>query len=601
MRVLFFLCILLLNSAIGKGQGSVLISEGLNFEILDRLEVKMGITPTYFSNLRPINRGDVVNFALRLDTTLTDISERTRYDLDYIFKDNNEWLMPSEFPTTLAGEQEEVMRKEYVDSTNTFYTYEENPTFASQRSERYFERDRPLLKYFYQTPANFYEISNEHFHLRANPIINFQYAVDSNDEQPIFLNLRGLEIRGGIDDRIYFYTNIHEQQARYPGYVNNYIDKNKAIPGAGLFKTYNSTIFNIQRGYDFTNAQALLGFNVTKHVGVQFGHGKNFIGNGYRSVLMSDFSTNYFYLKLNWRVGKFQLQNIFAETAGNSRASVSGDQLTPKKYIATHYLGFRPFEKLQIGLFESVVFHRENGFELQYLNPIILYRTVETYIGSPDNVLLGFDTKWNFAKGFQFYGQFLLDEFKFNELFLERNGWWANKYAGQLGIKAIDVAGIESLDLQAEYNFARPFMYTSRDSTLGNYAHYNQALAHPLGANFKEFVGIVKYRPFKNLYLEARYIRANFGEDPEGQNFGADINQTNITRTMLYGNETGQGIAAQTNLIGIDISYQLFHNAFIDFTFFQRTKDSENDDLDQTARYIGGGLRLNISKIRQDF
>jgi len=277
------------------------------------------------------------------------------------------------------------------------------------------------------------------------------------------------------------------------------------------------------------------------------------------------------------------------------------DGLIPKKYIATHYLGLRPFEKLQVGLFESVVFHRNNGFELQYLNPVILYRTVESYIGSPDNVLLGFDAKWNFAKGFQFYGQFLLDEFKFDELFLEQRGWWANKYAGQLGLKAIDVAGIESLDIQAEYNFARPFMYTSKDSTFANYGHYKQALAHPLGANFKEFVGIVKYRPFKKLYLQARYIRADFGENPEGLNFGADINRTNLRQAMEFGNETGQGIGAQTNLIGIDISYQVFHNAFVDLTFFQRTKDSEDDTLDATARYIGGGLRLNISKIRQDF
>ena len=601
MRTLLFFSVLLLASLQAKGQGSVLMSEGLNFEILDRLEVKTGITPTYFSNLRPINRGDVVNFALFLDTTLNDISERTRYDLDYIFKDNNEWLLPTEYQTTLAGEQEEISRREYIDSTSTFYSVKENSSYASRKSSRYFTRIKPILKYFYQTPANFFEVNEEHFHLRANPIINFQYAVDGEDEQPIFLNLRGLEIRGGIDDRIYFYTNIHEQQARYPEYVNDFIDKNKAIPGAGFFKTYKSNIFNIQRGYDFTNAQALLGFNVTKHVGVQFGHGRNFIGNGYRSTFLSDFSTNYFYLKLNWRVGKFQLQNIFAESAAQTAAQVPGDDLVPKKYIATHYLGYRPFDKLQIGLFESVIFNRENGFELQYLNPIILYRTVETYVGSPDNVLLGADIKWNFAKRFQLYGQFLLDEFKFDELFIEKRGWWANKSAGQLGIKAVDIAGIESLDIQTEYNFARPFMYTSRDSTFGNYAHYNQALAHPLGVNFKEFVGIVKYRPLRNLYLQARYIRANFGENPAGLNFGADINQTNRGIAMEFGNETGQGIAAQTNIIGIDISYQIFHNAFVDLTFFQRTKDSEDDTLDQTARYIGGGLRLNISKIRQDF
>jgi len=601
MRLLLIFVFIISICGNTKAQGSVLISEGLNFEILDRLEIKTGITPEYYSNLRPINREDAIKFALRLDSNMTDISERTRFDLDYIYKDNNEFLVPSEYPTTLAGEKQEVSQKVYVDSTETFYTIQSNPTTASLESNHYFRTKKPILKYFYQTPANLYEVNQKHFYLRANPILNLQYAVDSNDEQPIFLNLRGLEIRGGIDDRIYFYTNLHEQQARYPEYVNDYIDQNDAIPGAGLFKAYNSTIFNIQRGYDFTNAQALLGFNVTPHVGVQFGHGRNFIGNGYRSMLLSDFATNYFYLKLNWRVGKFQLQNIFAETAGQTAKQVVGDNLVPKKYIATHYLGFRPFEKLQIGIFESVVFNRENGFELQYLNPVILYRTVETAIGSPDNVLLGGDIKWNFAKGFQLYGQFILDEFKFDELLIERRGWWANKYAGQFGLKGIDVGGVESLDVQVEYNFARPFIYTSRDSTFGNYAHYNQALAHPLGANFKEFISIIKYRPLKKLYLQVRYIRADFGENPEGLNFGADINRPNSGRAMDFGNETGQGIGAQTNTLGVDISYQLFHNAFIDLTFFQRTKDSENNDFDQTARYIGGGLRLNISKIRQDF
>ncbi len=601
MQKLLTFLVLVFASGTAAGQGSVLINDNLNYEILDRMEIKTGITPQHFSNLRPITRGDAVDFALHLDTTLTDISERTRYDLDYIFKDNNEFLLPSEYPTTLVGENEPVKEKVYTDSTQTFYTYRENPTAASPRSSRYFVNDKPLLKYFYKTPANFFEINEEHFYLRANPIINFQYAVDNNDEQPVFLNLRGLEVRGGIDDRIFFYTNVQENQARYAGYVNDYIDRTGAVPGAGLYKDYNSEIFNINRGYDFTNAQALLAFNVSEHVGVQFGHGRNFIGNGYRSVLLSDFSTNYFYLKLNWRVGKFQLQNIFSETAGNSRANVNGDQLLPKKYLATHYLGYRLFKNLQIGIFETVVFNRENGFELQYLNPIILYRTVETYIGSPDNVLLGGDLKYNFAKGFQLYGQFILDEFKFDELFIERRGWWANKFAGQVGIKAVDVAGVESLDLQAEYNFSRPYTYTSRDSTFGSYTHYNQALAHPLGANFKETVLIAKYRPLKKLYLQARYIRANYGADPTGQNFGGNILLSNGRRPMEFGNETGQGIATQTAIIGIDLSYQLFHNAFIDLNFFQRTQDSDDPAMNQTARYIGGGLRLNMAKIRQDF
>lgn len=593
--------IFILGCAYAFGQGSVLINDNLNFDIIDRAEIKTGITPRYFSNLRPLTRGDVTEYALHLDTVMTDVSERTRFDLDYIFKDNNEFLTPARYPTTLTGQNETARERVYTDSTQTFYTYRANPTAVSPRSSRYFESEKPILKYFYRTPANLFEINEEHFCLRVNPIINFQYAVDSNDEQPVFLNLRGIELRGGIDDRIFFYTNVQEQQARYPGYVNDYIDRTGAIPGAGFFKDYNSTIFNISRGYDFTNAQALLAFNVSKHVGVQFGHGKNFIGNGYRSVLLSDFAVNNFFLKLNWRVGKFQLQNIFSEAVAQPASRINGDVILPKKYTATHYLGYRPFEKVQIGLFETVVFNRDNGFELQYLNPIILYRTVESLIGSPDNVLLGADLKWNFAKGFQLYGQFVLDEFKFDELFLEGNDWWGNKYAGQAGLKAVDVAGIESLDIQAEYNFARPYIYTSKDSVFGSYTHYNQALAHPLGANFKEALAIVKYRPLKKLYLEARYIRAAYGTDPTDKNFGGNILLGNRSRENDYGNITGQGIGTSTSIIGIDVSYQLFHNVFLDLNYFQRMQDSENNALDQTVRYFGGGLRVNMARIRQDF
>lgn len=601
MRNLFFILFIFgINTLLG--QGSVHINDIHTNEIVDRFEIKTGIIPDFYSNLRPYNRRDITNYIMLVDSALDSKSKYTQFDIDYIYKDNNEWLLPSEYPTTLTGANEGVLyNKEHIDSSNTFYKLKENPNFASQKSSKYFERDKPILKYFYKTPANFYEVNTPHFYLRANPIINFQYAIDGNDEQPIFKNLRGLELRAGVDDRIYFYTNVLETQERFPKYVNNFIDKNRAIPGAALYKSYVSTIFNINRGYDFLNAQALLGFNITKHVGVQFGHGSNFIGNGYRSVLLSNFSANYLYLKLNWRVGKFQLQNIFAEAAANSRADLTKDGLIPKKYFATHYFGYRPFEKLQLGLFETVVFHRENGFELQYLNPIILYRTVEQYIGSPDNVLLGLDAKWNFAKGFQFYGQLILDEFKFDELFLEKRGWWANKYAAQLGIKAIDVAGVETLDIQLEYNLARPYTYSSRDSTFANYGNYNQALAHPLGANFKEVIGIVKYRPIPKLYFQAKYFLMNYGENPEGINVGANILLPNTSRASTYGNFIGQGTKARTSIISIDLSYQVFHNGFIDLTYFQRIKDSADDNLDLTTRYFGGGLRLNIGKSENYF
>jgi hypothetical protein len=58
----------------------------------------------------------------------------------------------------------------------------------------------------------------------------------------------------------------------------------------------------------------------------------------------------------------------------------------------------------------------------------------------------------------------------------------------QLGAKYINALGIKNLDLQLEYNRVRPFTYSHRDS-VANYTHYNQPMAHPLGANFSETIG----------------------------------------------------------------------------------------------------------------
>ena len=138
-------------------------------------------------------------------------------------------------------------------------------------------------------------------------------------------------------------------------------------------------------------------------MGIQFGHGQNFIGNGMRSLLLSDFSTNYFYLKLNTHVWKFNYQNIFAELVAGAR-NRSRDNLLPKKYTATHHLSYNITKNLNVGIFETVVFSRNNQFEFQYLNPIILYRSIEQQIGSPDNVLLGIDGRWDFLNQFSLYG-----------------------------------------------------------------------------------------------------------------------------------------------------------------------------------------------------
>lgn len=588
-RILLLIGSALLHLASGFAQGSSLPLGSESYHIIDRLSIKTGLYAPFHTNARPHPRSAVTRLAMQADTADVELSDLDRKDLEYIFRDNNEWLGMASFATTLGGRKERAW-------PDTALTQVE----CSLLDARYARCRKPILGFAYPTPANLIEVNDKYFHLRANPMLNLQYAPLSNEEQPVFINQRGLELRAGVDDRIYFYANIVESQAALPQYVTQRVNRDIALPGAALYKPYNSNVFNIQNGYDFLNGQGVLGFNISRHVGAQLGYGRHFIGNGYRSMLLSDFAQNYPFLRLNWNVWKFHYQNLYAELDIRSANQTRDGTLVSKKYMAAHHLSINLGKNVNIGVFETVIFARPNHFALHYLNPVILYRAVEQATGSPDNVLIGLDGRWNIARRFQLYGQFIFDEFVFRELVLENKGWWANKYGIQAGLKYVDVLGIDHLDVQAELNFSRPYNYTHRDST-GSYAHHNQALAHPLGANFKEAVFIARYRPIPRLFVEARLIRANIGEDAPGQNWGNNILFNHDTRVQEYGNNTGQGIAADVTLAGLDISFMAAHNVFFDVQYFYRNKTSEDPLRNNRVQYIGGGIRVNMAKLRMDF
>ncbi len=590
---LLFCCpILLLSQHTGVPMGND------TYHIMDRLEIKTDIPTAFHSSLKYYLRSDVAQHAIAIDTALIPLTIKDRRDLYYIFKDNNECLNTSSFPTTLTGKQETVYRKVYVDSTETFYSVEAvNQPMASLKDDRYIESKKPIFKHFYKTPANLFELDRKFFYLKVNPILNMKLA-RTNGDGYTFLNQRGLVVRGGIDDRIYFETNILESQARFADYVRERIRRDGVVPGAGFFKDYDSRIFDVDEGHDFLLAQGYIGFNVSKHVNVQFGHGRNFIGNGYRSLFLSDFGNNYFYLKLNARVWKFHYQSLFMEL--NAEGAQATNPLIPKKYMAAHHLSIDILDNLNIGIFEAVVFNRNNNFELQYLNPIVFYRTIEQALGSADNALVGLEIKWNFLKRFSLYGQLLLDELKFNELFVERRGWWGNKLGIQLGLKYIDILGVDHLDGQIEFNMARPYTYAHRDSS-ASYSHYNQPLAHPLGANFQEYILLLRYQLGKKWLFKGRFIYADYGEDTTDENWGNNILTSYNSRVNDFGNEIGQGIGTKTIIAGLDVSYQLFHNFFLELNYFYRKQDSQLEERDRTTSFIGGGVRYNFSNRPLDF
>jgi hypothetical protein len=539
--------------------------------LIERMEIKaQRDSALNFSMARPLSRKEFIPALLRQDTS--NMSRVDRYNL-YLAKINNlEWV-PEEW-------------------TN----------YSSRK---------PVLKNFFRTPATLFEVHDPNFFLAVNPVFQYSLSKEQNNDQRLFLNTRGASVRGRIADKIGFYAIVTDNQERDPLYVQNYITTRNAVPGAGYYKP-----FKAAGGVDYFDARGYITFNAAKFIDISFGYDRNFIGSGYRSLFLSDFSAPATFLRLNTRIWKFNYQNLFMEL--NSAQRLNGDQLLPKKYAAMHHLDLGVTKWLNVGLFEGIVFGRTNHFEFGYLIPVIFYRSLEQQNGSFDNSVAGIDFKANVARRFQFYGQLLLDEFKLSEVKSNR-GWWANKFGFQLGAKYIDAFNIRNLDLQVEVNRVRPFTYSHNDS-VANYTHYNQPLAHPLGANFQEFIGTARYQPAPKWLLYGKAIYYFQGLDTALTSFGGNIFLPNRpidplsatgmsipTRKADYGFDVASGQRTDVALFSLLVSFQLRPNLFIEANGVHRLQTytkplpGGRSITEYGSTFASIGIRWNIQRRDFDF
>jgi hypothetical protein len=526
--------------------------------LIERYEIKSGSLSNLHSNIKPVRRKDLVKLTTDIENNaLLKLSKTDIFNIKYLQNDSWEWLDDDKF----------------TQSNNK----------------------KPFLKQFLKKKSDFYSSQNKDIDLHVSPIFQFAYANDNLVKTQPYTNIRGIEIRGTINKKLGFYSMFSDNQIIYPEYVRQYGRFYKSNPYEGFTKITNgdSTKF----ATDFFSARGYITFQALKNIQIQFGHDKNFIGSGIRSLILSDFSAPYLHLKITTQIGKFQYVNIFAQMINKQvLVAINGTEQIPPKYFSLHHLSLNITKNLNIGLFETVVFgKRPLGFDLNYLNPIIFLRFVEGHLGSADNSIVGADFKFNFKKHFSFYGQLVLDEF--NLKYFEKDNWWATKYATQIGGRYIDVFGIKNLDFQAEYNLARPYTY-SHNSTYSNYINYNLPMAHPLGANFKETLFVLRYQPFNRLFLNFTAMSAKHGEDfSDKLNWGGNIFRDYlIARPKDYGNVIGQGRLANIRHLNLGASYMLTHNLFVDLKA-QNRSISFSDGLNSTKNMIFSfGIRWNSAQ-----
>ncbi|MCU0404471.1 MAG: capsule assembly Wzi family protein, partial [Chitinophagaceae bacterium] len=372
---------------------------------------------------------------------------------------------------------------------------------------------KDFLGFLWPTKGNMIEVNTKDFYLSINPAINQQQSIETDFDDRVFVNSKGVILRGLVAGKIGFHLYATDNQEQGPIQYRQFVDSNRAVPGAGFNKN-----FKEGTGRDYFDARGSVSWNVTNYVNMQFGFDQHFIGAGYRSLFLGNFAPPHLFLKFNTRIKKFNYTNIFSELYPPNLTG--GDRLNPKQYSATHHLSFNATPWLNIGAFETVVFDELSTFRVQYLQPVIFLNTLLRDKESNTSSLLGFDFKANMLKHVQLYGQVLTQGFNGTEK-PEGNESWASRFGFQGGVKYVDAFGLKNLDLQAEYNQVRPFMYSGSENQ-GSWTNYRQSMAHPLGANFREVIGILRYQPINKLYIFARFNYMQQGRDSARFNFGSN-------------------------------------------------------------------------------
>ena len=331
-------------------------------------------------------------------------------------------------------------------------------------------------------------------------------------------------------------------------------------------------------------------YQFNKFITADFGKGKHFIGNGYRSLLLSAEHSPYPYLKLTTEFGRVRYYNLYT-----TFLDIQNPLQDRKKHATLHFLEFSLTKNINIGVFESILWQSktenvDNGFEFAYMNPVIFFRPVEfSMYSNKGNVLMGANINATFYNTVT-YAQVLLDDLNISK---QKNldedyeeGFFQNKYAYQLGLKRT----FKNAQFLIEYNQVQPYTYGHR-TIFQNYSHMYQSLAHPLGANFKEIVIITDYKKDRwnfRLKITSAKIGLDSLNTHYGQNIFAPDHDASTGGQASYGNFNGQGVLTTINTLQTEITYPLKWITVFGSIMYKAKK---SDLVDQTSVWYSVGVR----------
>ena len=443
---------------------------------------------------------------------------------------------------------------------------------------------------------NFLIFRGEDFWCAVDPILDLEGGTDLSADSLDFLywNTRGLRVQGKFFDKVAFSTVIYENQAMLPQYVMNFIDAHGELrPTGGNYQQTNAVMPGYARtkafkntGYDFAFGEGQVSIVPNENFNIHFGNGNHFIGNGYRSLLLSDFAPNYPFAKFegNFWKGRIQYNAIYAIHQNLYRMPFfESVEATFERKIGTyHYLDFAITPNIQLGIFEGAHWKRSDSLgsvapNWLFLNPLIgVNAAAMNNNDSTYNHILGMNFSWTFFN-YRLYAQAILD----------------NGFGGlQLGIKAMDLF-TPKLDVQVEFNQVHSKTYLAEDKRY-NYSHNNLPLAHPLTSSFDEIVFNLNYE-VKEFFFSNRFVYSS-------RNL-IDTNNRDINIVFDDMNDLGFSIAQtrKTLINNLEIGYRFNKRYNLQAVVGWFFRNGSGPGPDTHTNYIYAGIRTRLRNKTLDF
>ncbi|HEY5326950.1 MAG TPA: gliding motility protein RemB [Mucilaginibacter sp.] len=411
------------------------------------------------------------------------------------------------------------------------------------------------------------------------------------------LNTQGYQFGGTVGDKFFFYTSGYANQGRFPNYLNNYINKYEFIPG----QSYN---FNVGlASADWTYVTAIISYTPIKQLNITLGEDKTFIGDGYRSLLLSDFAANYPLLRLTANLGKVQYMFMWAYLQDHKALQFDSFGNNRRKWAAFHYLDWNITNRLSLGYFNALItseaddYGNFHGFDSNYINPLIFSNALNPTPSQPDNVFTGFTGKYKIFDKTAIYGQLLLDRFNAGDLF--SGGKPDNTNGVQVGIRGADLFQVKNFNYLFEFNTVKPYTYASQQP-ITNYTDLSEPLGDPLGANFREYIGILNYSIGRFDFM-GQLTYAKYGLDPNAlANFGQDVTKAFNPATATTA-ATGQGLATTLRYAQGSISFLINPKYNLRLELGGLFREEANAQSTLKTALITFGLRSTFRDIYSDF